>query len=337
MDSAADQIQSPLVSFILPHHGRNELLLETIRSVAAQDVDVDKTEIIIVSKAPDAERGRLRMELDHLEAGGSIKLLSIGDHENISRARNLGASAAGGEYLAFIDSDVRLSVNWLSTMIGKLASPEYILISAVQIPDTSRTSNDIIRSGMSESHLGDANESLPGANLFLSRADFNRSDKFPEHLQTCEDSVFTNSLLAKGKLLLTDESGFVHLGEDLTLAALFHKEIWRGKSNLAAMQGRAVTLAELPSLVLPVVVLLGLFLLPVAVVTGFYGLALAIGTTVLAIPLLYSIRLKMRSSIELGYQHVILFFLVYFAARGYGMFRVFFEVNKSKNLESHCQ
>ena len=322
-------MDKPSVSFVIPHHGRDAMLIETVRSIALQErILADEpvaVEVIVVTPDMNFNKQRLVDAIGSTGVEVPVHVAKIPPERTISHSRNLGASMAAGDYLAFIDSDIRLSPDWIDRMLQLIAQPEVVLTGAVQIPDHQRRMNDVIRSAMSAANVGDSVEALPGANLFLRRDVFESSDKFPEELQTCEDSVFTQALRQKGKLLLTDATGFVHLGEDLTLGSLFKKEIWRGKSNLDLLRDNSVSLSELPSCIVPVLMPMLLLVALVALLMGSllymaYFLSLALLPSVL-----YAQRLKLRSGVKLGFHKLITFYTIYFLARGIGMLQRVFE------------
>lgn len=308
------------ISFVMPHHGRDAMLIETIQSIHALDGVGDRVrvEAIVVTRDIEFNKHQILTELCGLGVDIPVKIINITEDKSISHARNLGASMAAGEYLAFVDSDVRLSPDWVTVMVSSL-KPGVVLASAVQIPDRERRMNDVIRSALSSANVGDAVQSLPGANLFLRRSVFEHSEKFPEHLQTCEDSYFTHSLLDKGKLVLTNQTGFVHLGEDLTLASLFKKEIWRGKSNIDLLFSGDVSLNELPGIIVPFILLLSPFLIALTCTLGYLNCTLYTLLLALLPCVLYALRLKLRSDISLGLPKLVTFYLIYFFARGVGM------------------
>ena len=307
----------------MPHHGRDAMLIETIRSIAAQE-GICNSEVVVVTRDVNFRRRGIVASLREQGVDLPIRIINIPQDRSISYARNRGAAMANGEYLAFIDSDVRLSTNWIAFML-KALEPGVVLASAVQIPDVERRMNDVIRSAMSAANVGDDVESLPGANLFLRKDTFDSSEKFMEHLQTCEDSTFTHSLLSQGKLLLTDGAGFVHLGEDLTLTSLFRKEIWRGKFNLDLLRDHEVSVTELPSMLVPFLVLSSLALSILTTMTGYLPGAMYFLSMALLPGVLYSIRLKLRSGVDLAWYKLVTFYSIYFVARGIGMIQRFFE------------
>ena len=312
----------------MPHHGRDALLIETIQSIQALDGmgQAVSAEVIVVTRDIDFNKHQILTELCGLGVEVPVRIINITQDKTISHARNHGASLATGEYLAFIDSDVRLSADWVTTMVASLHSG-VVLASAVQIPDRERRMNDVIRSAMSAANVGDDVQSLPGANLFMRRSVFEHSQKFPEHLQTCEDSWFTHSLLDKGKLVLTDQTGFVHLGEDLTLGSLFKKEIWRGKSNIDLLFGGDISLSDLPGVIAPFILLLSPVLVVLTCTLGYTRCTLYTLLLALLPCVLYALRLKFRSGIKLGLHKLVTFYIIYFFARGVGMLQRLSERN----------
>ena len=91
----------PLFSVIIPTYNREDLLGATLDSLAAQECD--DWELIVVDDGStdgtlDVARGfAARHE-------GRVRVLEQ-DHRGCAAARNHGAGLAGGEYLAFLDSD----------------------------------------------------------------------------------------------------------------------------------------------------------------------------------------------------------------------------------------
>lgn len=309
-----------LVSFIIPHHGRDRLLLETVQSIACQQMD-GQSEVLIMSKDDGTNYQVLSEELNSVLTNGIIDLFTIPQDKTISYGRNSGARRAQGKYLAFIDADVRLAPDWVAEMIAALGSSQQALLSgAVQYADNDQTDVDLIKSSMSQANAGCVN-ALPGNALFIEKSVFNSHPQFPEHLETCEDWVFTNTLAMRGDVILSDKTHFVHLGEDKNFATLFRKEVWRGTSNLGSISGRKIEMAELPSFIVPVAVGGGLLLSILLLIVGQWAPALLLFGFSLLAPLLYTLRLKKKSTVPVGMVTLIYFYLVYFSARAVGMMK----------------
>lgn len=89
---------APRVSVVVPVHNGSRTLAEALDSVFTQTFAA--YEVIVVN---DASRDHC---LEILESyGPRIKLVSLTENRGQSAARNLGASLAQGEYLAFLDQD----------------------------------------------------------------------------------------------------------------------------------------------------------------------------------------------------------------------------------------
>jgi glycosyltransferase involved in cell wall biosynthesis len=90
----------PLVSIIIPHYNRAELLAETLASVEAQDYP--SWEVIVVDDGSDPAQ----WAVVNGYANSRVRILQRTDGlKGPSRCRNLGAAAARGEFLVFLDSD----------------------------------------------------------------------------------------------------------------------------------------------------------------------------------------------------------------------------------------
>lgn len=320
----SDQQSEVLVSFIIPHHGRDQMLIDTVSSIAAQQVE-GNIEVLIMSRSDsttnDSDYETLRESITKLVKNGAVDIFTIPIGKTISFGRNAGASRAAGKYLAFVDADVRLAPNWVTEMISALnASHTALLSGAVQQADDDRADVDVIKSSMSQANAGLVN-ALPGNALFIEKSVFDSYPKFPEHLETCEDWVFTNTLSMHGDVVLTDQTHFVHLGEDKTYRTLFRKEIWRGTSNLGSINGRKIELAEWPSFIVPVIVGGGLIISLMLFLFGQFLPSTAIFLCSLVIPALYTIRLKQRSRVPVALPKLLYFYLVYFSARAVGMMK----------------
>ncbi len=101
------------VSVVIPTCGRSSLLLEALASVAGQTLPAD--EVCVVDDGGDPS---LPPRLDAL--GLPLRYLSCGPGRGASAARNLGAHAARGELLAFLDDDDCWEPRYLERAVASL-------------------------------------------------------------------------------------------------------------------------------------------------------------------------------------------------------------------------
>ncbi|MEP1446598.1 MAG: glycosyltransferase family A protein [Paraglaciecola sp.] len=302
------------VSFIIPHKGRFEMLMQTLQSISLQSCDVQEIEVIVVSQTPEIQHQTLLQD-------PSIKLLVCIRPENdtISALRNYGVTQAQGLYLAFLDADIWLSNNWTQQMIAEISvTQDRIISSAMQICEDDAPPLEKIRTSLSNAEIDADVAFLPGRNLFLTKASFDKIGGFPEHLITCEDYFFTDQAAKLGKLYYTSAATYIHLGEDKAYKAMFDKEIWRGQSNLQSISGRNIPLREWPSFIAPPAILLMFSLSLFLLVFGQVPLA-TMAFLVAVIPVfVYSLRLYALADKKIRFVHIVKFYIYYFPARAIG-------------------
>lgn len=301
------------IAFIIPHMGRESLLIETLDSIAKLDRPLLDLSLVVVSKN-DSFSDELLAYKDVL----NIIFLKVDLSVTISDQRNIGVTHTKANYLAFIDADIELSPNWLIEMLLLLKQPDIVLASAIQLASKSATQLEHVRVLLSNLSIDCEMEFLPGRNLLLSYESFTKSGGFPSELVTCEDYVFTQKVSEQGKLYYSSKASYVHLGEDKHYWPMAKKEVWRGQSNLASIKGRKVPISEYPSFIAPPLFTLGLlwalilivFGQPELAALGFFGAAFIL--------IVYTFRLWKKQLRYPSLFAILGFYALYFPARSIG-------------------
>lgn len=301
------------VSFVIPHKGRDDMLIQTLDSIVALDTKSCDVEVILVSQNERASEATIAFH-----AKINLRILYNKDDTTISTSRNIGVRQASGEYLAFLDADIQLAPNWLEEMRYCLSHHNAVLVSAMQKDSKTAPPLERIRTVLSNAVIDDYVTFLPGRNLFLSKQVFEQVGGFPEHLITCEDYYFTERVAAIGNLFYTSRTHYVHIGEDKAFLPMFKKEIWRGQSNLASINGRNVPLREWPSFIVPMVPPTGTLMAIILLILGFGGMSIACLIVAILPILAYAFRLKRIGKNQVSLKHGLGFYLVYFPARAIG-------------------
>ena len=157
-------------SFIIPHKGREEMLVDTIQSIADLDTPKTEFEVIIVS-----QNDRVSELIHSYNKTLNLSVIYNNEERTISHSRNTGAEQAQGEYLAFLDADVALANSWLNTMIEIITSrPNTVLVSAMQVNSQDATPLEKIRTALSNAELDTEVNFLPGRNLFIRKETFEK-------------------------------------------------------------------------------------------------------------------------------------------------------------------
>jgi glycosyltransferase involved in cell wall biosynthesis len=98
------------VSVVVPVRDGAASLPVLLESLAAQDLEAERYEVIVVDNASGDGSGELAASL-----GARVAFEAI---PNRSRARNAGASTARTDLFAFIDADCTASPQWLSALLA---------------------------------------------------------------------------------------------------------------------------------------------------------------------------------------------------------------------------
>lgn len=336
-EDIAQRSATPLhtVSFVIPHKGRTTMLVQTLESIAALDQSNFAIDVIVVTK--NTAPLPIPLALQDILV---MSIVQAPDSVTISAQRNMGVALSQAAYLGFIDADIELASDWLQIMFRCLHADNRVLVSAHQQAKSSAMVLEHIRTTLSNVELDTNVTFLPGRNLFLLRRNYDRVGGFPEHLATCEDYYFTQSLSQIGHCFYTSSTAYVHIGEDKILNEMYHKEIWRGQSNIASLKGRKIPFREIPSFIIPLYLVLTLSLstmclllsvftsktLPLVIACGaFIGFIIPFG--------IYCLRLIRLVPECVSWWDVIKFYGVYFPARAVGTIRGSFN---SITTDSHA-
>jgi GT2 family glycosyltransferase len=195
-------VSAPTVSVIVPTLNRPRLLRACLDALAAQDYPPDRFEVIVVNDGGvhpfDPEPAGERQ--------GNVRLLTQ-PHTGPAGARNLGASRATGELLAFTDDDCRPARDWLRTLVlARPAAP--CLLGGHTEPDGSRNIFGLTSQLIVDVVYRHYNKELGHArlvttnNLLVPASDFAEVGGFDPTMAASEDREFCDRWRWHGKQTL---------------------------------------------------------------------------------------------------------------------------------------
>jgi glycosyltransferase involved in cell wall biosynthesis len=119
-------MDEPLISVVLPARNEERLLPAALRSIAAQTLDPNLVEAIVVSNgSTDASVEVAEREAAAAAASGGPRIEVLAHvAPGIALAKNLGARRARGALLVFMDADSRMSPRLLETVRDRAAEGE---------------------------------------------------------------------------------------------------------------------------------------------------------------------------------------------------------------------
>ncbi len=101
----------PLVSIITVNYNGKHFLKDCFESLYNLNYPKDKLEIFMV------DNGSKDNSIDYVKENFPNLNIIINNENNYTKANNLGIRASKGEYIAFINNDVRVDKNWLIELI----------------------------------------------------------------------------------------------------------------------------------------------------------------------------------------------------------------------------
>ena len=273
----------PLVSVIVPCKAPGPFLAECL--VAIANLNYESVETIVLPDDPVP---------DGLTGATVIPTGPVGP----AHKRDLGADAASGEILAFIDDDAYPRADWLDRAVEVLADPEIVAVGG---PGVTPPSDGILAQASGwvyASLLGGGNyrfrvlpeparwiDDFPSMNFLVRRPVFEAAGGFDTHFYPGEDTKLCLALLERGKIRYDPDILVYHHRRDLFrphLRQIVQYGIHRG--HFARKFPRT---SLRPSYLLPTVWILGLIAGPLTIrhigplwtlyklAVAMYGFALA--------------------------------------------------------------
>lgn len=111
----------PLISVCACTYKRPQLLSDLLISLAGQQLNVFRFEIIVVDNDKDASASPV-IEKFRVAQPQIALTYDVEPNQGISFARNRSVALASGEYVAFIDDDEQAAPNWLADLYSMLST-----------------------------------------------------------------------------------------------------------------------------------------------------------------------------------------------------------------------
>jgi mycofactocin system glycosyltransferase len=191
----------PDISIVIPVKDRSGELQRCLTSLSILNYPQEKLQVIVVDDGSSDDSPQVAREF------GAILVPSGGTGRGPAAARNVGASLASGEILAFIDSDCSASKEWLNELIPAFNNPAMAAVGGQVDGMCSASAVDRYESIMSSLSLGSRERSgsggndtfyLPSCNLLVRRSAFRNTGGFKDEMHVGEDVDLTWRLRDSG-------------------------------------------------------------------------------------------------------------------------------------------
>lgn len=114
-----EKVVSSFVSVIIPVYKDVEGLKDTLNSLSNQSIERDKYEVIVVNDGGEPA-------ISDLCRSYQVQFVEYTLNRGSYYARNRGIEIAKGEYLAFVDADISVPIDWLEKGIRALEKYDYV-------------------------------------------------------------------------------------------------------------------------------------------------------------------------------------------------------------------
>jgi mycofactocin glycosyltransferase len=184
----------PTVSIVIPVKDRADELQRCLDSLARLGYPPGQLEVIVVDDGSRDQSAAVARQC------GAQVVPSGGSGRGPAAARNVGARAATGEILAFIDSDCTASPGWLAELLPAFADPQTAAVGGLVDGMCTESAVDRYETVMSSLSLGSRERSgssgddtfyLPSCNLLVRRAAFMAVGCFRDEMHVGEDVDLT--------------------------------------------------------------------------------------------------------------------------------------------------
>ena len=313
-----------MVSFIIPVFNDENNIGRCVQSIRNVERSKYTYEIIVLDNGSTDDTPKILAEF-----GIAFHVIP---HVHVSALRNRGAAMAKGDILGFVDSDVELSSDWLTSAMTALSDQGVVACGCFpKVPHDAtwvQRTWDIHQRGRQKHADSTPVAWLPSMNLMVRRDVFNEVQGFNENLVTAEDVDLCYRLEKLGTILNHPGMEAIHWGEAPDLATFWKKEVWRGLGNFSGLFSHGFRWDEVPSLIYPVYALAGILLVLFSGILDFLSgqvFWIWLGGGVLCLPpLILALSTAKLAKRFQALTPLFILYLVYGLARGYSLIKVFF-------------
>lgn len=304
---------SPFVSVIVPAKNEAAILGDCLCALFSVDHPRSKFEVIVIDNGSIDSTARIAKD-----KGAKVY---IKPELTISALRNYGAKHAQGDVIAFVDADVLVRKDWLTSALPILFEDGVGCVGcSPEIPAKAGWVEKIWHLQVDTRSVRYEKEWLESMNMLVRKQAFTETGGFNETLRTCEDVDFCYRLTKRWKIIYAKNIAAVHYGEAKSVAQLFKKESWRGISNFDGVKSHGMTFKELPSHAIALYYCFILLVMPLLLVFDYRILCIVACTSLLP-PGVIAVRIANRARSYKSLLSLMILWTVYCFARGWSLVR----------------
>jgi glycosyltransferase involved in cell wall biosynthesis len=180
------------VSCVIPTHDRDQLLRESLASVANQECPF-AFDVIVVDDLESRQTREIVIDFSQEYPTIPFRYLPRAGYGGASASRNFGAATSSSEYLAFLDDDDLWEPSFLADLIGRLKQEGAgLAISGLDVLDEHGARSHLLMMprGLSARDVAARNLGFTGSNFVVERSRFEALQGFDSDLLVSNDKDF---------------------------------------------------------------------------------------------------------------------------------------------------
>ena len=203
---------APALSVVIPSRNAEATIGVQLGALAAQRADVDWEVLVADNGSSDGTRTVVERYRDRLPG---LRVVEASGRRGPGHARNVGAAAASGRWLAFVDADDEVGEGWLQAVVDGLGQHDVIAgrfeVHRLNAPSVTRSRRPDQDTGLQYSPFGLALPHAGAGNLAVTRAAFEAVGGFDVGLTCLEDTDFCWRVQLAGHPLVFWPDAVVHV------------------------------------------------------------------------------------------------------------------------------
>lgn len=225
-------MSEPLLSVVIPARNAAATLEQQLRALSTQAHEGQVEVIVADNGSTDATRSLAESFRDRLD----LRVVDASDRPGAAHARNVGAAAARGRFLAFVDADDVVAPDWLRAVVAGLERHPFIACrydtESLNPPAVAESLGHAQRDGLMTYDYPPYLPHAGGGGLAIRREHHEAIGGFDESYPALEDTDYCWRLQRSGVPLFFQGDAVVRIRLKAGAAALFRQGVHFGRHNV---------------------------------------------------------------------------------------------------------